>query len=180
MRRRCSVPVPVFFIALMLTASAAFAGEPARVLLERQPTPEGGTRIEATVVDEGGNPVAGASVAFAARMTFGWMRLEEGSTDEKGRAGITLPPPLRPREIVAEAQGETETARASIRLGEARTSEPAARPSRQVLRNLSPQPGAISPYPVPLLAGPLAAILGGIWATYGYVFWLLARIHRSG
>lgn len=179
MRRRCSALASVFPIAVMLLASAAFAGEPTRVLLERTSTPDGATRIEATVLDEGGNPAAGVPVSFAARMTFGWLRLEEASTDDRGRAWITLSPPLRPREIVAEAQGETQTARASIALGEARPSEPAARPGREVLRALSPQPGFISPYPVPLQVTVLALILGGIWATYGVVLWLLVRIRRA-
>jgi len=179
MRRRCSVLVSVLSLAMLLTVSAAFAGEPARVLLERTSTPDGATWIEATVLDEGGNPVPGVPVSFAARMTFGWLRLEEASTDERGRARITLPPPLRPREIVAEVQGETETARASIALGEARPSAPATRPGREVLRELSPQPGFISPYPVPLPVTVLTLILGGIWATYGVVLWLLVRIRRA-
>lgn len=48
-----------------------------------------------------------------------------------------------------------------------------------MLRDLSPQPGFISPYPVPLQVVLLAVILGGIWTTYGYIVWLLSRIRGA-
>ncbi|MDR7519901.1 MAG: hypothetical protein QN123_10085 [Armatimonadota bacterium] len=57
--------------------------------------------------------------------------------------------------------------------------DPAIRPGRYVLRDLSPQPGFISPYPVPLQVVLLAVILGGIWTTYGYIVWLLSRIRGA-
>src|SRR3972149_5593612 len=84
-------------------------------------------------------------------------------------------PRRRAGDIPAEA-GEDARGSPSIRIGKGTIREPAARPGRDALRDLSPQPGFISPYPVPTQVGLLAVILGGVWATYGYVVWLLSRI----
>ena len=59
------------------------------------------------------------------------------------------------------------------------TAPPRIRPGRDALSRLSPQPGFISPYLVPLQVALLGLILGGIWTTYGYVVWLLLRIRQS-
>jgi hypothetical protein len=89
-----------------------------------------------------------------------------------------LPASSRFEEIVAEA-GDAETVQAAVRLVQGQSVPPIVRPGYDVLVRLSPQPGFISPYPVPPQVFLLTVILGGIWATYGYVVSLLAQIRRA-
>ncbi len=166
-------------VALMGYVLAASAAEPAKVILEVQTDPDGATQVVAKVVDDLGNPIPEVMINFKARMTFGWLQLSEASTDEEGRARISLPSSLRPQEVVAEASGETGTVQAAIKLREAHVFEPAVRPGRAILRHLSPQPGFISPYPDSVLPLVLGLVLGTIWAIYGYVIWHLVRIRSS-
>lgn len=49
----------------------------------------------------------------------------------------------------------------------------------QILGQLSPQPGLISPSPPLGLLFVLGLVLGGIWATYGYVFYQLSQIKKG-
>lgn len=89
-----------------------------------------------------------------------------------------MPAPIRGGEISAET-GEEETIRATILAREVPAFVPQIRPGHERLRSLSPQPGFISPYPVPLQLTLFGLVLGGIWTTYGYVVWLLLRIRRG-
>ena len=173
--RRLVVLLAGLCIALGLNAQPARAAEPARITMKAAPTPDGRLRVTAIVVDATGAAVAGTPVVMKVRTTFGWLPVAKGTTDASGRVQVTLPPSLRAGEIAAEA-GEDAQVSASIRIGKGTIREPAVRPGRDALRDLSPQPGFISPYPVPTQVGLLAVILGGIWATYGYVVWLLSRI----
>jgi hypothetical protein len=143
--------------------------------MKAAPTPDGRLGVTAIVVDATGAAVANTPVVLKIRTTFGWLPVAKGTTDASGRVQVTLPPSLRAGEIAAEA-GEDAQVSASIRIGKGTIREPAVRPGRDALRDLSLQPGFISPFPVPTQVGLLAVILGGIWATYGYVVWLLGRI----
>jgi len=173
--RRLVVLLAWLCIALGLSAQPARAAEPAKVTVRVATALDGTLQITAIVVDATGAAVAGTPVVLKVRTTFGWLPVAKGTTDASGRVQVTLPPSLRAGEIAAEA-GEDAQVSASIRIGKGTIREPAARPGRDALRDLSPQPGFISPYPVPTQVGLLAVILGGIWATYGYVVWLLSRI----
>ncbi len=177
-----SVPVWVFVFALvpflMAGPAAAAAPAPARVLLQAQTAADGSVRVTATVLDSGGSPVRDAPVTFRARTAFGWLIVGEASTSKDGQAHVTVAP-ANAGEVSVEA-GEDATARAAILVGERTVPEPQIRPGENVLRGLSPQPGLISPYPIPLQVGFLGVILGGVWATYGYVAWLLLRISQGG
>lgn len=167
----------IFVIALAVTPAWGAAAEPARVLLQAQAAPNGTVRVTATVVDARGAAVAEVPVVIKARTTFGWLTLLEAPTRKDGTVQVTLAPGAVPAEIAVEA-GEDGTVRAAVLLGRKETVPPRIRPGRDVLRGLSPQPGFISPYPVPLQVALVGAILGGIWTTYGYVVWLLLRIRR--
>lgn len=166
------------WIGVALLALPVGAAEPNRVTARVEEGTRGGLLVTATVVDARGEPAADVPLVLKVRTTFGWLSLARGFTDAAGRIQAGLPPTLRAGEVVAEAGDEGEV-QAVVRFGEARPVEPALRPGREVLRDLSPQPGFISPYPVPLQVALLAVILGGIWATYGYIVWLLSRI-RAG
>lgn len=174
MRPRSETLAIGVLIVMTLAVQAVWAAEPVTIALAVQTTSTGAIELMASVLDDQRAPVAQAAVSFKVRTAFGWLPLAEVSTDQAGRAQVTLPE-VGPTEIVAET-GERETIRASIRLGERKPVEPAVRPDRSSLSRLSPQPGLISPYPVPVQVLFLALILGGIWATYGYLVSLLVRI----
>lgn len=163
---------------LALSTLPASAAEPAGVTLTTAAGPDGTWQVTAVVTDAVGAPVPEALVVFRARTAFGWLPLGARSTDATGQARIALPASVRTTEIRAEV-GDDGQVRAILRAGRTSPATPRVRPGRDVLRALSPQPGVISPYPVPAQVALLAAVLGGIWATYGYVVWLLWRIRTS-
>lgn len=177
MRRRRNLLVSCVLSVLLLAVPAA-AADPAGVALSAKTLPDGSTQLTAAVKDNGGAPVDGATVTFRAKTAFGWLTLAEETTDQAGKAEVILGASSRYGEIVAEAGAESPI-RASIRFEQGRSVEPAKRPGPGVLTRLSPQPGFISPYPVPLAVLFLTVILGGIWTTYGYLVSLLVKIHRA-
>ncbi|MDR7568711.1 MAG: Ig-like domain-containing protein [Armatimonadota bacterium] len=162
----------------LLFVLPTWAGEPARVTLKLAAGPDGAQWITALVTDAEGAPVPEASVVFKLRTAFGWLTLAEQPTDASGQARIRLPAGTWATEVLAES-GDVEGVGAILTVGARSPGPPRIRPGPDVLRALSPQPGFISPRPVPELVALLGLVLGGIWATYGYVAWLLRRIHRS-
>lgn len=164
-------------VALLLATGAVWGGQPARVALAEVEGPEGAVRVIARVFDAAGTPAAQTPVEFKARTTFGWLSLGERTTDEQGRAWIDLPAGGRVREVRAEV-GEERRVAATLRTG-GEPPAPRVRPGRDVLRTLSPQPGLISPFLLPEQVALVGSVLGGIWATYGYVGWLLWRIRAE-
>jgi hypothetical protein len=166
------------WLALVLAAPPASAAEPAKITVAVEPVTGGRLGIITVVVDARGAPVADAPVVVKVRTTFGWLPAGQASTDAAGRAQVDLPATLRLEELSVEA-GDEGQARTTLRLSQARPVAPRVRPGGDVLSDLSPQPGFISPYPVPLQVMLLVVVLGGIWTTYGYVAWRLSRI-RSG
>lgn len=181
MRRRRSLFVVGLLMAVaaldLLGATAALAGDPANVGITRETMSDGGTRLIATVTDDTGSPVKSAPGTFYGKTVFGWLVLGEAVTNETGRAEITLSALSPYPEVAAEVAGDSEL-RAAILLERMRPWEPAVRPGPDALRSLSPQPGFISPYPVPQLLI-LGVILGGIWTTYAYLVSLLSKIPRA-
>ncbi len=178
MCRRLSLLLLACTAAVLLAAPSAQGAEPARVVLQARTTAGGTIRLTATVVDGRGAPAAESPVIFKVRTTFGWLTLAETVSGKDGTAQATLPAARTAGEIAVEA-GEEGTVRAAILIGAPIPSRPRIRPGRDVLRDLSPQPGFISPYPVPLQVALFGMILTGIWTTYGYVVWLLLRIRRE-
>lgn len=174
----CSVGLLASLIAVLALTAPAAAAAPARVTLAVEVLAEGGTHVAATVTDARGNPVSDVAVTLRAKTTFGWLQVAEGTTDRHGQMHAVLPASSRFPEIVAEA-GEAETLQAAVLLEQGSMSTPGVRPGRAALARLSPQPGFISPYPVPALVLLLSVILGGIWATYGRVVFLLVQIRRG-
>jgi len=166
-------------LGVLLFVLPAWAGEPARVTLRLEAGPDGAQWITARVTDAEGAPVPEASVVFKLRTAFGWLTLEERTTDASGQARTRLPAGTRATEIRAES-GDVEGVGATLSVGAPAPESPRVRPGRDVLRALSPQPAFISPRPAPELVALLALVLGGIWATYGYVAWLLWQIRSSG
>ena len=178
MRRPISLLLLACTAAVLLAAPPAQGAEPARVVLQARTMPDGTIRLIATAVDSRSAPVAGSPMIFKVRTTFGWLTLAETMSGKDGTAQATLPVAQTAGEIAVEA-GEEGTARAAVRIGAPTPPRPRIRPGRDVLRGLSPQPGFISPYPVPLQVALFGMILTGIWITYAYVVWLLGRIRRE-
>ena len=168
----------VFVVVLAALPARVEGAEPARVLLRAQAASDGTVRVTATVVDARGAPVADVPLVIKARTTFGWLTLLDTSTAKDGTAHTTLAAGTMPGEVAVEA-GDEGTVRAAILVGERKAAPLRIRPGRDVLRGLSPQPGFISPYPVPLQVTLFGIILGGIWTTYGWVVWLLLSIRRE-
>lgn len=166
-------------LAILLLAGAASAGDPARLSLHSEPNADGSVRITAHVTDAAGAAVSGAPVTFTVRTAFGWLTVAEVEADAAGDAAVVLPSRPRYPEVAAQAAAAPE-ARAGLRLADRQAPAPIRRPGSGLLRGLAPQPGFLSPYPVPLQVVFLTIILGGIWTTYGYLVSLLIRIRRAG
>jgi hypothetical protein len=170
--------IVVLLIAVLALTGPAAAAAPARVVLAVEPLLGGGTHVTVTVTDARGTPMERVPVTLRAKTTFGWLTVAEGKTDERGQMHLALPASSRFAEIAAEA-GDAETVQAAVRLEQGHAVAPAVRPGYGPLARLSPQPGFISPYPVPVQVLLLGLILGGVWATYGYVVSLLVQIRRA-
>lgn len=177
MRRRLSLLLLACIAAVLLASPPAQGAEPARVVLQTRMMPDGTIRLTATIVDGRGAPVAESPAIFKVRTTFGWLTLAETVSGKDGTAEATLP--ARTAGEIAVEVGEEGTVRATVLIGAPISSPLRIRPGRDVLRGLSPQPGFISPYPVPLQVATFGMILAGIWITYGYVVWLMGRIRRE-
>lgn len=175
MCRRSSLIVFSLMIGL---AGTALAAEPAALTLAVQIRDDGTTLVTGRVTDAKGAPAPGVLVAFQVQTAFGWLLVAEVKTDRTGEARVVLPR-TRAGEIRAEAEDGDTTLRAAKWIDRVSPPAPATRPGRDVLSGLSPQPGFISPYPVPLEVAILALALGGIWMTYAYLVSLLVRIRRA-
>jgi len=171
--------VPLGFLIVLGLAAPALGAGSMSMTLTAQTLPAGALRVTATVTGPGGAPVPDVSVLIRAKTTFGWLKVAEKATDARGQIAVDLPASSRFEEISAEA-GDTETVRAAVRFERGEPAAPAVRPGYDRLARLSPQPGFISPYPVPVQVLLLGVILGGIWATYGYIVSLLVQIRRAG
>ncbi len=179
MRRPRKLLLLGVLLSIMMLAVPAWAAGPASMTLTVQTLPTGTVRVTATVTDARGAPVPDVSVIVRAKTTFGWLKVTEQATDSRGQISAEWPASSRFEEITAET-GDANTIQAALRLERGEPAAPAVRPGYDRLARLSPQPGFISPYPVPLQVLLLGLILGGIWATYGYLVALLVQIRRAG
>ena len=162
---------------VMAAVSTAQAGGPARISLGYAPDENGGLRITASVTDAAGARVRGVIVTFRAKTAFGWLKLAEVETGGDGEASFLLPAAQPYSEVVAQAE-DVDGVRATLALPPVQRRVPEVRPGREVLRTLSPQPGLISPYP-PMQILFVAALLAGVWTTYGYVVLLLTKLRAA-
>lgn len=176
MRRRCSLLILGLIVGL---AGVASAGEPAALSLAVQVRPDGTVLVTGVVTDATRTPVPGAMVTFQVKTTFGWLVVADVTTDRAGEARVVLPQMPRSGEIVAEAEAGAMTLHAAKWIERAPPPAPQTRPGYDALSELSPQPGFISPYPVPLEVMLLAFVLGGVWMTYAYLVSVLVKIRHA-
>ncbi|BDG61119.1 hypothetical protein [Caldinitratiruptor microaerophilus] len=126
---------------------------------------------EARLTDAMGMPVQGAKVRFVRKTTFGELDLGPATTDGAGVARMALPvAPGQEVAVTAQFAGGAGLAAASAGATLSIPAEPVpARPG-----------GLTTRYPNPWFVAILATVVGGVWFTYGWVFWTLGRIRRLG
>lgn len=169
----------VLTAAMLLAAGRwAYAAEAAQLTLAVQNQPDGTVLLTARVTDAKGVPVKGTAVTFRVKTTFGWLVVGEIPIDATGRARTVLSQVPRFGQVTAEAEAGEKTLTAAQALTPLSVPPPHIRPGTETLRELSPQPGLISPRPVPLEVVFLVIVLGGVWSTYTYVVSTLLRMGR--
>lgn len=170
-------PVVLCLLLIALSAAAADGGQPGGLSLAEETRTDGSWLLTATVRDDTGEPVEGAAVTFLARTAFGWLPLAEAATDAAGIASFSLPTVPAYREVRAGADAGT-TLSAELLLARPPAPELVRRPGLDVLREMSHQPGLLSPYP-PIQILFVVALLGAIWTTYAYLVFLLIGLRRA-
>lgn len=126
---------------------------------------------EARLTDATGMPVRGAKVRFVRKTTFGELDLGPATTDAAGVARMPLP--VTPgQEVAVTARFAGGAGLAAVTAG-ATLSIPA--------EPVPARPGGLTTrYPNSWFVAILGAVVGGVWFTYGWVFWTLGRIRRLG
>lgn len=180
MRLRTSLLVIAFILGFTSGgAGTAAAADPVGLSLAAKVQADGTVLLTATATDARQGPVPDATIRFQVKTTFGWLTVAEATTNRAGEARAVLPQVPLFGEVTAEADAGERTLHAAKWIDRATPPAPATRPGYDVLSELSPQPGFISPYPVPLEVILLAIVLGGIWATYVYLVSVLVKIRRA-
>ncbi len=113
------------------------------------------------------SPVSGANVSFTQRTTFGWLALGNGTTGSQGDAGVTYEPVSNGTYTILVAYAGNAS------YGPANTT-------------LTLTVLGVSTPPPPILTGDrlivlvIVAVVGGVWATYGFVAYLVLGIRTVG
>ncbi len=112
-------------------------------------------------------PVAGGELSFQQETTFGWLPLGNVTTNGQGEAGVTWEPVANGTYTVTVAYAGNATY------------TPANRTlSLSVVGASSPPPPLLTPDR--LIALIVAAVVGGVWATYGFVAFQVVGIRTAG
>lgn len=189
-------------------APAAAAAAPPAVTPEATPQPTavplgtwlgltqsvntGGARtITATLLDQWGEPVSGAVVAFSRATTFGVVDLGTARTDAGGNSSLVLgSAPTNAREVVAVFKGDGSWLASEARIVLDTPVAAAAAPVdafslsgiqlsiQQRLR--LPEASLITPNPPLMPTALFALVVACIWSTYAYVVYQVYRIWRAG
>lgn len=143
----------------------------------------GGTTVRAvaTLRDNRDRPLADQPVVFSRRTAFGWLAAGTAVTDASGTASVSIPGQALSVEVRAEFVGAGGVG-PSLATGRWQVALPRplrARPGPDALRTFTAQAELISPFPPRWEVFFLALVLGGVWGTYGYVGYQLARVRRE-
>lgn len=174
--------------ALSPTPSPTAAPIKTTLTIVQSPGAAGGTVLTAILVQDNGVPVNGAVLAFSRSTTFGVIDLGTVKTDAKGSASlslVTLPP--NARQVIAAFKGDDKLLASETKIA---LEPPAASLSGNPdPRNISlsveepllaPEGSLITPNPPLLPTAILALVVGGVWATYGYVLYQVFNIWKTG
>ena len=151
---------------------------PAPLILDGKVSIEDGKPALVATATAGDEPLAGVSVAFFFRRSFGAIRLGEDTTLEDGTAAVTLGSPLPPGpsgkwDVRLQVLAPPEFAGQEKLLA----LDP---PELPTLRRQETQPRALWAPKAPLvLIFTLLLIVGAIWATYGLVVYNLFRLKKG-
>jgi len=112
-------------------------------------------------------PIGGANLSFSEKTTFGWLPLGNATTNAQGEAGITYEPVYNGTyTLVVSFAGDgtyapTNTTLALTVMGTSTSPPPLLTADR-------------------LIVLVIVAVVGGVWATYGFVAFLVVGIRTSG
>ncbi|MBI4672000.1 MAG: c-type cytochrome [Chloroflexi bacterium] len=155
---------------------------------------EGDTVLTATLKDDAGHPVQGVAIAFSRAALFGVVDLGTVKTDASGMAALVLPvapsngAPLVAAQVIVAFKGEKgwNASEAKIVLEPREVAASSADyNARRVYLSLDepllpPEGSLITPNPPLLPTVILALVVGGVWATYGYVMYQVFGIWKRG
>ncbi len=146
-------------------------GAPVTLTLDLKPRENGGVLARVTLLDAGGNPLADQPVIFSLRTSLGGdLMLGAPTTIENGSAALKIPATASERlRVTAAFEGGNGLAYTEA------TSEITV-PGLPMQHLPGPLSTATAP---PTLALALLVVLGGVWATYGFVVYQVVRIRRS-
>ncbi|HYF90610.1 MAG TPA: hypothetical protein VD969_00035 [Symbiobacteriaceae bacterium] len=117
-----------------------------------------------------GKPIGRAPVQFSRKTTFGTQNLGTVNTDDKGQAQLDVQT-YPGQQVSMRAQFAGNDALAPT-VAQAAISVPAA--AAQPLDPL------LTPRPNPWLVLGLGIVAGGVWFTYGWVYYMVGRLKRAG
>lgn len=174
--------------ATLLVACGLFgAGTPAEILAEEAQAKRPSIKVESVTQDNqkligatvtlDGNPVAGASVSFLVKRSFGDMEIGKDVTFDDGTAFVPFPSdlpggPEGKLEVTVRITAPPSYAGA---LGQATLSG-----ARAMQESSEPFPRTLwAPQPPVTLVAVIAAIVAGVWATYAYVVFQVLRIRKG-
>lgn len=175
-------------LLLLPVALSALAAWPARAQTPAPPRPqvqvevgrevEGEDAVLLATVRLDGRPLAGATVAFSVRRSFGDMTLGEDVTLEDGTAAVPFPSGL-PGGPRGELQVRAELLAPAAVAGARGTAVVAGGAARSL--GAAPMPRALWASRAPLaLVGSLAFLLLVVWSIYAVVLRQLVHIHTLG
>jgi hypothetical protein len=131
--------------------------------------------IQATVMREG-QPVAGATVGFFVRRTFGDVAIGKDDTFDDGTVFLPFP-----SDLPGGSEGQlTVIVRILNPPPLAGVQAEAMLPGGRIVPAAQPFPRSLwAPDPPLALVAAIVIILIGVWATYGYVVLLMLRIRKG-
>jgi len=148
------------------------ASRSASLSLDLAPSAGGVVIARARAQDQEGRPIAGAQIEFRARTALGGvLPLAAATTDAQGQAEARLQLG-EGRQVTLEAVFTDQKS-----LGPAAASAALEIPGVPQVEPLGN--GLTSPTPPIELVALLGVLVGGVWATYGYVLYQLYRIRRG-
>ena len=151
---------------------------------------DGAMVLVATLTKFDGSPVNGIVIAFTRRTTYGVVDLGTAKTDQQGRASLTM------REQPEGARYITATFKGTPALGTSEAMIELERPAMAISTDdvnlsrvrleisdeplLAPEGSLITPNPPLVPTALFLLVVGGIWATYGFVVSQVFGIWKIG
>lgn len=153
------------------TEPAMQPATPTTLTVSIKRTEERAATATALLADLTGKPAAGEEISFARRTAFGWADLGRVRTGRDGTATVPF--------FAYDGQEITVTAKFA---GDPKWKAAEAQSSLSLPEVPKPLPtgNLFSMYPNPKFVLGLVILVGGVWVTYGWVFFKLTRLRRAG